>query len=119
MPTFDFECDCGWGGEAYLPLRDSTFTCPTGCGKEPQKVWAVTRRTGYSSYPYVTKNILPDGSPITVTDASHERALMKQFNLRKRDDVAWIEAEHGGWDFAKKQHRYHEGSGRGLPGQWV
>jgi len=88
------------------------------CGGDPSKHLAYRQSHGETvSYPFTTTAF--NGQPITVTDAGHDRALQQQYNVRKRDDVAWIEKQYEGLDFKTGEQKYTEGSGRGLPGQWV
>lgn len=78
------------------------------------------REVGYiavKSYPFVTKNF--NGKPIEVTSASHEKALMQQFGVVKRDDVAWNEKTYEGYDHRTGKQVYKEGTGMGLPGVWI
>jgi len=79
-----------------------------------------TQQVGYlasKSYPFTTKNF--NGKSIEVRDASHERALMQQYGVVKRDDVAWTEKEYLGYNPKTKKQEYKEGRGVGLPGCWV
>lgn len=69
------------------------------------------------SYPFVTKNF--NGKPIEVTSAAHERSLMKQYGVVKRDDVGFIEKEYLGFNYKTGKQEYKEGRGVGLPGCWV
>lgn len=68
-------------------------------------------------YPFVTKNF--DGTPIEVTSAAHEKALMEKHGVVKRDDVGWVEKEYLGYNVRTGKHEYKEGRGVGLPGCWV
>lgn len=69
------------------------------------------------SYPFVTKNF--NGKPIEVTSAAHERSLMKQYGVVKRDDVGFIEKEYLGYNYKTGKQEYKEGRGVGLPGCWI
>lgn len=79
----------------------------------PGGVSLVTEKT----YPFVTKNF--NGQPIEVTSRAHEKALMQQYGVTKRDDVAWVEKRYEGYDFRTKQQVYKEANGCGMPGCWV
>lgn len=69
------------------------------------------------SYPFVTKNF--NGQPIEVTSRAHEKSLMQEYGVRKRDDAAWTEKEYVGYNWRTKRQEYREGNGVGLPGCWV
>lgn len=98
-----------------ISIGDWPF-CPHG---------SVRRKNAFQEYPYVTKNLTADGQEVEVTSRAHEKALMEQYTrdtgnvLTKRDDVAFIEHDYEGYDFATGKQKYSEGSGRGMPGQWV
>lgn len=88
------------------------------CRGNPADHGAFRQYSGeIKSYPFVTKHF--NGKPIEVKSASHEKALMREFGVVKRDDVAWIEKTYEGWDPRTKRQVYREGSGMGLPGVWV
>jgi hypothetical protein len=76
-------------------------------------VGLVTEKT----YPFVTRNF--NGQPIEVTSRAHEKALMQQYGVTKRDDAAWIEKTYEGYDFRNRRQVFKEGNGVGLPGCWV
>jgi hypothetical protein len=69
-----------------------------------------------SAFPFVTKNIDPNGKPIEVTSAAHLDSLCKQYNVTHRPDVAYEEDES--YTDEKGQWRVKAGTGRGLPGSW-
>ena len=117
MPTFDWECPNGHQFERFVHTREEPAPECLNCGASgSERIWAITKRNGYGSFPYTTKHF--NGKEITVTDAAHERVLMKEFNVRKRDDVAYTEQIYEGWDFAAKKQRYREPTGMGMKGCW-
>lgn len=69
------------------------------------------------SYPFTTKMFT--GQPVEVTSRAHERALMREHNVVKRDDAAWIDKEFVGWNRRTGKYEYKESSGVGNPGCWV
>ena len=79
----------------------------------------------FQSYPYTTKNITPDGQEVEVTSRAHERALLADYKrqtgneLVRRDDAAFLNAEYLGHNMHTDKQEYSEGSGRGMPGQWI
>ena len=81
--------------------------CPHGVGS------LVTEK----SYPFKTKNF--NGQLIEVTSRAHERALMQEYGVTKRDDAAWINKEYIGVDPRTRKQIYKEGNGVGMPGCWV
>lgn len=124
MPIYDLECSaCGVKEERYVPLTTSARTCT--CGAEMDRVWSITSRSGYMSYPYETAHIT--GKRITVTDAGHERALLAAHGKVKRDDASYVDENYLGYSWGKYNHetgkregqgqRYSSG-GRGNPGSW-
>lgn len=116
MPTYDWECTpCKRNEEAFVPSWKDSFSCRE-CGALMEKVWTCSfAKTG--AFPFVTKNF--NGQPITVESESHLQRLCKEFNVVHRPDVAFIEKDYLGWNPFKKRQEYREGSGRGLPGQWI
>jgi len=79
----------------------------------PGEVSLVTEKT----YPFTTKHFT--GKPIEVTSRAHEKALMQQHGVVKRDDCGWLTKEYKGWDRRSGKQVYSESSGVGLPGCWV
>lgn len=69
------------------------------------------------TYPFTTKAF--NGKPVEVTSRAHEKALMQQYGVRKRDDAAWVEQQYEGYNYRTKRHEYKEANGVGLPGCWV
>lgn len=125
MPTYTYSCEpCKHDFDRFVMLTSSPNVECELCGGPTEKVWTVSQRTGYSQWPYKTRNITPDGSEVEVTSAAHEKMLMEEYKrktgaeIRKRDDAAWITAEYRGYDPVSKSQRYVEGSGVGLPGCW-
>lgn len=99
------EVKCDKCGEV-LEVGEWPF-CPHGFGAN----W--TEKT----YPFTTKAF--NGQELEVTSRAHEKALMQQYGVRKRDDAAWIEQRYEGYDPRTKKQCYKEGNGVGLPGCWV
>jgi putative FmdB family regulatory protein len=120
MPVYDFACDdCKKEWEGYVhSFDDPTPDCE--CGGASQKVWRPRwSRKNNDLYPYITKNIHPDGRPIEVESASHLNKLCKQYGVRHRPDVAWNEEEYTGYDWKTGKQTYHRGSGLGVKGCWI
>lgn len=69
------------------------------------------------SYPFVTKHF--NGKPIEVTSAAHERSLMREYGVVKRDDAGFLEKEYLGYNAKTGKQEYKEGRGVGLPGCWI
>lgn len=125
MPVYTYSCDaCKHDFDAYVHFTTSTNQACEKCGGPTEKVWTVSQRNGYSSFPYKTRNITADGSEVEVTSAAHEKQLMQEYTratgaeIRKRDDAAFIDKEYRGYDWKTKTQRYEEGSGVGRPGCW-
>lgn len=125
MPTYDFQCaTCKTddGGpfefEAFVQHIGGTEACRR-CEGPTERVWRLgNHHIGSSCFPYVTKNLTPDGSPIEVTSERHLQQLCKQFGKTHRPDAAWITKEYLGYDPLTGQQRYSEGSKLGMPGVW-
>jgi putative FmdB family regulatory protein len=118
MPIYAYSCPCGHEFERYV----TTTTSPNPdceCGALTEKIWSVRAGRAWGGYPYVTKNIRPDGQPVTVDNPAHEAALCKEFGVTKRDDAGWVDTEYLGYDPRSDKQVYREGSGRGMPGCWV
>ena len=79
----------------------------------PGGVSLVTEKT----YPFTTKNF--NGKPIEVTSKAHEKALMQEYGVTKRDDAAWIDKQFTGYNFRTGKPEYSESSGVGMPNCWV
>lgn len=120
MPIYQFECtSCKEGFEQYLSLRRSENPPCRSCGQSTERVWALgVKHKGSDVFPYVTRNLRPDGKPVEVTSPGHLDSLCKQFGVTHRPDVAWLEKTHEGCD-RRGNPIYKEGSGRGMPGSWI
>lgn len=119
MPTFNFQCSCGKEWEAYIHnhVNDNPLC---SCGLVPERVWALgNTHRGSSTYPYITRNITPDGSPVEVTSGAHLESLCKQYNVEHRPDNGWLEKEFLGVDWKTGKKQYKESSGAGMPGSWI
>lgn len=121
MPVYDTQCsECGEIREdLILPFTNSGLPPCTKCGRETEKLWTTSFSKSAETFPYVTKNIHPDGKPIEVTSASHLKRLCKTFGIVHRPDVAWVEKSYHGVDFKTGEQQYSEGSGLGRPGCWI
>lgn len=111
------------------PLQGEDTVCANltkcdECGKEygvgawpycphPGGMSLVTEKT----YPFVTKNF--NGKEIEVTSRAHEKALMQEYGVVKRDDVAWNDKEYLGYNPRTGKQEYKEANGVGMPGCWV
>lgn len=117
MPIYTYECEEGHHFDQYVPLTTSENpNCPLEtCQKRSEKIWSCSGKSGGGAYPYITTHIT--GKPLEIKSPGHERQLLKQFNLRKRDDNGY--SEYLGVDFKTGKQRYKEVSGAGLPGCWV
>lgn len=119
MPIYALQCSlCAKETEAFL----HSYTSPNpacACGGAQERIWRSQRHIPGGVFPYITTNLDPTGKPVEVRSHLHLQELCKQYGVVHRDDVAWIEQEYQGVDFATGKQRYSEGSGRGLPGQWV
>ena len=103
----EFTTDCDKCG-ATLRVGSWPF-----CPHEAREVGFLASKI----YPFTTTNFT--GKPIEVRDASHERQLMAEHGVVKRDDVAWIDKEYLGYNHKTGKQEYKEGRGVGMPGCWV
>lgn len=122
MPVYAFQCTgCAKEWEAFLVSYSSDNPACEDCAVEDapkvERIWAVSKRSGYQIFPYTTSNLT--GKPIEIKDAKHLKQLEKKFNVRLRDDAAYNNQEYAGYDRKTGKQVYKEGSGRGMPGQWV
>lgn len=120
MPIYDFLCpSCETGHlDRYVPGIGETIPC-VDCGTKTEIVWSITPRDGMSVYPYVTRNITKDGSPVEVKSALHLKELCRKHGVTPRDDSAWITKEWHGYDWKTKRQVYTESTGVGDPGCWI
>lgn len=116
MPIFQYECKEGHQFERYVPLASTENPLCDECHTETDKIWKITKRTGYHRYPYKTKNIT--GYEIEVTDESHEKALCKEHGVVQRDDPGFIEEDYLGYNPYTGRQEYKQSSGQGMPGCW-
>lgn len=121
MPIYAYQCasDEAHEFEKYVPMTGSPNPSCEKCGADTEKIWRVSKGRDWGGYPYVTRNLTPDGSPITVENPSHEATLCKMYGKVKRDDAGWIDTEYVGYNPYTGRQEYKEGSGRGMPGCWV
>jgi hypothetical protein len=78
----------------------------------------VRRHIPGAAFPYVTRNITRDGSPVEVTSLAHLRQLERQHGVRNRDDADFIDEQWQGYDPMTKSQRYGGGRGGGS-NRWV
>lgn len=85
MPIYEAECRaCGRRYEWYvaLPVED-TNKC-TYCGGDGDRVFSRYAPKFFS--PFVTRNIMPDGSPVEVKSQSQLSSLCNEYKLVHVDD---------------------------------
>lgn len=122
MPVFDFLCEADNEAQSdvYLPTRESENPACPKCALPMERIYSLAgRHVGSSAFPYVTKNLTPDGSPVEVKSERHLAELCKLYGKTHRPDSAWITKEYVGYDWRTGKQVYTEGSGRGLPGCWI
>jgi len=120
VPFYEWACEACHKGEKTFEPKMEPRPPLCSCGAEMERDYPAEAR-GHrpaSGYPYITKNISPDGKPIEVRSPAHEAELCKIHGVVKRDDQAWIEKQHVGHDWKTGQPVYWEPSGRGMPGSW-
>lgn len=71
-----------------------------------------------NAFPYVTRNITRDGSPVEVTSLAHLRQLEKIHGVRNRDDADFIDEQWQGYDPRSGEQHYGGGRGGGR-NRWV
>ncbi len=117
MPTYAYQCR---GEEHQFEgyTHSHQDPCPpcTVCGEETEKIWAITRHLGGVNWPFTTKHL--SGKEETFNTPQELNRRLKELNIVRRDDSAYIEQEYQGLDFFTGKQRYKEGSGHGLPGCW-
>jgi hypothetical protein len=118
MPVYALSCG-EHEFEAYVPSFNSENPKCKECSAPTERVWRTSRHIPASAFPYVTRNIHPDGRPIEVKSASHLDSLCKRYNVVHRPDAAYIEKEYQGYDLRTGKQVYKEGSGRGVKGAWI
>jgi len=120
MPFYNWVCEkCNATEQTFE--HHCTPVAPSHCKQPMVRDWHGEARvhTPASGYPYITRNITPDGSPVEVKSAAHEAELCKIHGVTKRDDQAWIEKEYVGHNWRTGKPEYWEPSGRGMPGSWI
>lgn len=85
MPMYEAECrSCGRRYEWYEPLPvDTTQRCPK-CGGEGDRLFS--RYSPKIFAPFVTRNIMPDGSPVEVKSQRQLSSLCNEHKLVHVDD---------------------------------
>lgn len=88
MPIYEIECvQCGTVSEKYSTLpTDESFSCPR-CGGDTKRLYSLFSAKFFQCF--TTNNILPDGSPITVTSQKQLSSLCNRYNLNHVDDPKW------------------------------
>ena len=122
MPMYVFACGvCDHTEEHYIPVRDSVLTvaCEV-CGKPSNRDVTKEHRLHRpaNGYPYITTHF--NGQPVEVRSGLHEAELCKKFNVRKRDDAAFLEDYSDvRFDWKTKKTVYRERTGVGMPNCWI
>ena len=81
---YEIECNkCGSKSEIYQPEATGYATGACKCGGLMEIVWS--KPAMHIWVEYTSRNIKPDGSPVTVTSKAHENQLLKQYGLQKAD----------------------------------
>lgn len=122
MPFYDWCCSVGGCGEHKETFEHRPKPKAPSCTRHCLPMirdWHGEARahTPGNVFPYTTRNI--NGQPLEVKSHAHLKELCKEHGVRLRDDNAFIDSEYKGYDIRTGKQSYSEGSGRGLPGQWV
>lgn len=85
MPIYESECvSCRLKYQFYTPLpTDLTRECPK-CGGEGERIYSLAAVRIFQ--PFCTRNILPDGKPIEITNQRQLSHLCNEFHLNHIDD---------------------------------
>jgi hypothetical protein len=121
MPIFDYLCSkCDGARVDHFVQKWSDEVICEGCQSPMERHYSLgVKHRAASVFPFVTRNIRPDGKPVEVTSSAHMESLCKEFGVRHRPDVGWLEDEFQGYDFRTKQQKWKQGTGMGLPGVWI
>lgn len=84
-----------------------------------ERMWSNSHVKGSDVFPFTTKNIHPDGKPVTVKSEKHLKQLCAEHGAVHRPDAAWINKDYKGYNVRTQKHEYAEGNGCGMPGSWV
>lgn len=88
MPLYEGEClECHRKYEWYSEkVSDSTRSCPY-CGGEGERLFSRFKAKVFE--PFVTRNIMPDGSPVRVESQKQLLSLCNEHKLVHLDDPKW------------------------------
>ena len=88
MPMYEAECSvCGYKFEYYsVHITDFTNDCPK-CGGKSDRLFSRYKPKIFQ--PFVTRNIMPDGSPVVVESQSQLSSLCNEHKLVHLDDPKW------------------------------
>lgn len=120
MPFYEWRCACGEGRRVFAPMSECRNAPICNCGGSMERDYGAEHggHIPASAFPYTTRNLTPDGSPVEVRSAAHLSSLCRQYGVRHRDDSAFEDVR---MEFNKQTGRVEPtaGSGRGMKGQWV
>lgn len=107
MPVYELECkECGKQGEWYSPLpTDENLPCPH-CGGETERLYSLYKPNIFE--PFTTRNILPDGEPVTVRGTGQLAQLENEHKVTLADDPG----------MEPPQTTFHKPDLRGKPPDW-
>lgn len=88
MPIYEAECTiCGKKFEYYAPqVTEDTNDCPS-CGGPAARLFSRYKPNIFT--PFVTRNIMPDGSPVRVDSQRQLSSLCNEHKLVHLDDPKW------------------------------
>jgi hypothetical protein len=90
MPLYEDWCSkCNKTAEYYSPVI-TEITRPCQCGATTERIYSTYKPILFQEY--VTRNLRPDGQPVTVHSAKEESALCKEYGVIKADSK-----RHGGY----------------------
>jgi hypothetical protein len=88
MPIFEAECSgCGAVYEWYAPPGSDTVKPCEKCGGAGELLYS--RFCGKVFNEFVTRNIMPDGTPVHITSQSQLSHLCNEHKLIHHDDPKW------------------------------
>jgi hypothetical protein len=85
LPIYEIQCiDCGKVSEhfSFAPSTED-FPCPK-CLGPTKRLYSLCHMKMFQSF--CTRNILPDGTPITITSQKQLSSLCNEFGLNHLDD---------------------------------
>lgn len=85
MPIYEQECyRCGYKHEYYTVIpTDDTVPCPK-CKGPAQRLYSLSNPRIWETY--TTKNIYPDGRPVTVRGPGQLAQLENEYHVTRLDD---------------------------------